>query len=54
MKKINSYSAQFQIIFPKEQPKNNPDGIPKEKKLSKERQKFINNIAASGFKQFHA
>ena len=59
MKKIDTYSAQFKIISPKEQPKknnknNNPNGIPNEKKLSEDRQEFINNIAASGFKQFHA
>ena len=55
MKKINTYSAQFKIISPKEQPKNiNPNGIPKEKKLSKNKQEFLNDIAASGFKQFHA
>ena len=55
MKKINTYSAHFKIISPKDQPKNNKtNGILNEKKLSKDRQEFINNIAASGFKQFHA
>ena len=66
MKKINNYSAQYKIIshsfarsFP-EQPtqlhkqnhgKNTTK--PHKKKLSKQNQEFINNISASGFKQFH-
>ena len=54
MKKINTYSAQFKIISPKQQRKNNRDGIPIEKKLSKDRQNFINNTAASGFEKFYA
>ena len=55
MKKINTYSAQFKVIYPKGHSKNNnTNGIPNEKKLSKDRQEFINNIAASGFKHFHA
>ena len=54
MKKINTYSAQFKVIYPKDHSKrNNTKGIPNEKKLSKDRQEFINNIAASGFKHFH-
>ena len=53
MKKINTYSAQFKIIYPKDQPKNT-NGTPNEKKLSKDRQEFIDNIAASVFKHFHA
>ena len=63
MKKINNYSAQYKIIS--EQPNQNqpntaslalPESVknkrnPK-KKLSKQNQEFINNISASGFKQF--
>ena len=53
MKKINTFSAQFKIISPKDQPKNNKtNGIPNEEKLSKDRQEFTKNIAASGFNNF--
>ena len=65
MKKINTHSAHFDIIseqpnqnqnqnHPNESAKNknqNPNGI--KEKLSKQNQEFINNISASGFKQFH-
>ena len=57
MKKINNYSAQFKIIQKPmitnenqfdEKEKNN-----QKKKLSKQKQEFINKISASGFKQFN-
>ena len=60
MKKINTCSAQFKIIQPHQnragaftasQSSPNPPKANK-KKLTKDRQEFINNIAASGFKQF--
>ena len=65
MKKIITYPAQYKII-PKnftEQPaqlrtqnqnQNHTKNTskPHKKKLSKDRQEFINNISASGFKQF--
>ena len=62
MEKINTYSAQYTIIQPR---KNNPNPqsfapnpqnftpTVNKKKLSKDRQEFMNNIAASGFKQFN-
>ena len=62
MKTIATYSAQYKIIS--EQPtqlrnQNHPNPqsfAPKsnKKKLTKDRQEFMNNISASGFKQFHA
>ena len=62
MKKIITYSAQYKIIS--EQPTQlrnqnhpNPQSIaPKsnKKKITKDRQEFINNISASGLKQLHA
>ena len=74
MKKVKSYSAQFQIIPQNEKTKStrsasgafgnipsndnyNPNGVSnenntKKKKLSKQNQKFKNNISACGFKQF--
>ena len=62
MKKINTYPVQYKIIS--EQPaqlrnQNHPNPqsfAPKsnKKKITKDRQEFINNISASGFKQFHA
>ena len=64
MKKINNYSAQFKII---QKPMNTNENqfdekiieknIPKtnqKKKLSKQNQECINEISASGFKQFFA
>ena len=57
MKKMNNGSSQFKFIqvYPNEIEnqfhKNNP--IPNKKKISKDRQEFINNISASGFKQIH-
>ena len=56
MKKIKSYSAQVKIIS--EQPnrnqnQNHSNTAKLRKKLSKQNQEFINNISASGFKQFH-
>ena len=64
MKKVNTYSAQYKIIpEPPNQnqnqnhPNKNPAGeswrASHKRKLSKDRQEFINNIAASGFKQFN-
>ena len=59
MKKINNYSVQYKIIS--EQPNQNQNhlemsanDIPNriKTKLSKQNQEFINNISASGFKQF--
>ena len=61
MKKIITYSAQYKIIpqYFTEQPTQNQNqnhtkntAKPHKKKLSKGRQEFINNISASGFKQF--
>ena len=54
MKKINNYSAQFEII---QKPMNTNENqfdekIIQKKKLSKQNQEFINKISASGFKQF--
>ena len=60
MKKFNTRSTQYKIIQPR---KNNPkppnpesfaNSIPNKKTLTKDRQEFINNISASGFKQFRA
>ena len=52
MKKINTYSAQ------KKSSQNNPIKIKTiqkiGKKITKDRQEFVNNIAACGFIQFHA
>ena len=57
MKKINTCSAQFKIIQPHQNHsnhKNNPNPPNRnKKKLTKDRQEFVNNIAASGFEQFH-
>ena len=61
MKKIITYSAQYKIIPQNftEQPTQlrNQNHVkntakPHKKKLSKDRQECINNISASGFKQF--
>ena len=68
MKKINAYSAQYKIIQPRKNNPNHPNppnpqnfarsftpmsnSIPNKKKLSKDRQEFIDNISASGYKQF--
>ena len=70
MKKINNYSAQYKIISHSfatanaqnftEQLRNHNQNHGKnttnlhKKTLSKDRQEFINNISASGFKQFQA
>ena len=62
MKKINNYSAQYKIIpqnFTEQlhnQNQNHGKNTTKlhKKTLSKDRQEFINNISASGFKQFQA
>ena len=69
MKKINNYSSQYKIIshnfahnFPEQlhnQNQNHGKNTTKakpylhKKTLSKNRQEYINNISASGFKQFH-
>ena len=57
MKKINNYSAQFKIIQkPMNTNENQFDEKEKnnqKKKISKQNQEFINNISASGFKQFN-
>ena len=62
MKKINTYSTQYKIIqshkndpssFAKTNSNKNPQSFANKKKLSKDRQEFIINIFASGFKQFH-
>ena len=60
MKKINTYSVQYKIIQshrnnpnPRSFANNNPEGVSHKKLLSKDRQEFIINIAASGFKQFN-
>ena len=57
MKKINNYLAQFKIIQkPMNTNENQFDEKEKnnqKKKLSKQKQEFINKISASGFKQFN-
>ena len=69
MKKINNYSTQYKIIHElapatanAEQLHNQNHGknttnakpyLSHKKTLSKDRQEFINNISASGFKQFN-
>ena len=64
MKKVKSYSAEFKIVnFPKVDSWKRlryPAGSPvffqnpqSKKKLTKQNQEFINNISASGFKQFN-
>ena len=68
MKKIINYSAQYKII-PHSSATANAQNFTEQlhiqnhgknttnlhkKTLSKDRQEFINNISASGFKQFHA
>ena len=66
MKKIKNYSTQYKIIQPAQlhtqlhnQNQNHGKNSSKsqsfthKKTLSKDRQKFINNISASGFKQFN-
>ena len=53
MRKLNNYSAQYNISEQSNQShakNNNP--IPK-MKLSKRNQEFINKISASGFEQFN-
>ena len=61
MKEIITYSAQYKVIPQNitEQPTQNQNqnhtkntAKPHKKKLSKDRQEIINNISASGFKQF--
>ena len=65
MKKINNYSAQYKII-PRSFAQNFTEQLHNQnqnhgktttnlhkKTLSKIRQEFINNISASGFKQFN-
>ena len=48
MRKIKNYSVQFKIISAEQpQSKNNNN-----KKLTKDRQEFLQTIAASGFKTF--
>ena len=62
MKKINNYSTQYKIIQPAQlhtqlhnqnQNHGKNSSKPHKKTLSKDRQEFINNISASGFKQFN-
>ena len=62
MKKINIYSTQYKIIQPAQlrtqlhnqnQNHGKNSSKPHKKTLSKDRQEFINNISASGFKQFN-
>ena len=66
MKKIKNYSTQYKIIQPAQlrtqlhnQNQNHgknsskPQSFTHKKTLSKDRQEFINNISASGFKQFN-
>ena len=65
MKKINNYSTQYKIIpqnFTEQLHNQNqnhgknsskPQSFTHKKTLSKDRQEFINNISASGFKQFN-
>ena len=60
MKKTKNYSAEYKIIshsFTEQlhnQNQNNGKNTakPHKKTLSKDRQEFINNISAGGFKQF--
>ena len=65
MKKINNYSTQYKIIShsfkqnfteqlhnQNQNQRKNTTNLHK-KTLSKDRQEFINNISASGFKQFN-
>ena len=60
MKKINNYSAQYNIISEQFHNQNygkntaKPKSFTHKKTLSKDRQEFINNISASGYKPFHA
>ena len=55
MKKINSYSAQYKFIQPHQNhPSHKNNQNPNKKKLTYDSHDFVNNIAASGFKQFHA
>ena len=66
MKKINNFSAQYKIIshsfthssteqLHNQNQKHGKNTTKLHKKtLSKDRQEFINNISASGFKQFQA
>ena len=60
MKKINNYSVQYKIIQshknnpnPRSFANKNPESASPKKILSKDRQEFINSIAASGFKQLY-
>ena len=68
MKKINTYSTQYKIMCSSAQSHNNKpnpqsfarssaqsstQNFTNKKTLSKDRQEFINNISASGFKQFN-
>ena len=61
MKKINNYSTQYKIIphssaeqlHNQNQNHGKNTAKPHKKTLSKDRQEFINNISASGFKQFN-
>ena len=66
MKKIKNYSTQYKIIQPAQlrdssrtqlhnqnQNHGKNSSKPHKKTLSKDRQEFINNISASGFKQFN-
>ena len=69
MKKVKSYSAEFKIVnFPKVDSREAREAreapavpaVPSvssfqksKKKLTKQNQEFINNISASGFKQFN-
>ena len=66
MKKIKNYSTQYKIIQPTQlhtqlhnQNQNHgkisskSQSFTHKKTLSKDRQEFINNISASGFKQFN-
>ena len=54
LKKVKSYSAQFKIVSTKNpSQKSNKQVKATKKTLTKDRQEFINNISASGFKQFY-
>ena len=67
MKKINTYSAQYKAKQQRKNnpntlnsaqsstpiPHSIVNSIPSKKKLTKDRQEFIDNISASGFKQFN-
>ena len=68
MKKTDTYSTQYKIIqshkndpnpqnfarsFANKNSNKNPQSFANKKILTKDRQEFINNISASGFKQFH-